>query len=157
LQPPFRDTIVRGDILALKVAAVEEDEDDEMNTTANATTMALPKSNDEFFLNYTKDEYLKFAARTDVEFKPMEEDDDDEEVVEEDDDDDESSQEGDEMEDDEDDDDEDEDGEGGFMELLMGQILQRFQQENGRMPDEQELKTFESAMAEKLGGLGGGT
>jgi len=130
LQPPFRDTIVRGDILALKVAAVEEDEDDEMNTTANATTMALPKSNDEFFLNYTKDEYLKFAARTDVEFKPMEEDDDDddEEVVEEDDD--ESSQEGDEMEDDDDeDDDEEEDGEGGgFMELLMGQTLQRFQQ-----------------------------
>ena len=48
----------------------------------------------------------------------------------------------------------DEEGEeAGFLELLMGQVLQRFEQENGRMPDATELKALEAAITEKLGGM----
>lgn len=135
LQPPFRDTTVRGDILVLKVAA----EDDEN---------AVSKSNDEFFLNYSVDEYVKFAARTDVvaPVVSMEDDDDDEDIEE----DDEEEDDDDEMEGE--DDSEDEDEAGGFMALLMENVMQRFQQENGRMPDEEELKALEAAISQKLGG-----
>lgn len=136
LQPPFQDTTVRGDILVLKVAA----EDDEN---------AVSKSNDEFFLNYSVDEYVKFAARTDVVAPVVSmEDDDEEEDIEEDDEEEEDDDE--EMEGE--DDSEDEDEAGGFMALLMENVMQRFQQENGRMPDEEELKALEAAISQKLGG-----
>ena len=38
--------------------------------------------------------------------------------------------------------------------MLMGQVIGRFEQENGRKPNEDELKAFESAISQKLGGLG---
>lgn len=144
LQPPFHETTVKGDILALKVAPEGEEGDENIN---------MNKANDEFFLNYTKDEYVKFEARTDiktvtptktaataeeedVEFSEGEDDEDDEEEME-----------------GEDDSEDEEDGEGGFLELLMGQVLQRFQQDNGRMPDEQELAALQSAISQKLAGV----
>jgi hypothetical protein len=83
LQPPLDASSVRGDILLLRVAS-EENEDDGMDTLA-------AKSNDEFFLNYTKDEYAKFAARTDIKApkavvsKDMEEEEEEEDSDEEDD------------------------------------------------------------------------
>jgi hypothetical protein len=144
LQPPFHEAAVRGDILALKVApeSLEDGEDTSVN-----------KSNEEFFLNYTKNEYEKFAARTDIQTvtptktdAAMSEDDDEGEYSEE-------EEEEEEMEGESDSEDE-EDEEGGFMAILMGQVLERFQQENGRVPDEQELKALESAIAQKLGGIG---
>ena len=135
LQPPFQDTTVRGDILVLKVAA----EDDEN---------AVSKSNDEFFLNYSVDEYVKFAARTDV-VAPVVSMEDEEEDIEEDDD---EEEEDDDEEMEGEDDSEDEDEAGGFMALLMENVMQRFQQENGRMPDEEELKALEAAISQKLGG-----
>jgi hypothetical protein len=49
LQPPFDKDRVEGDILILRVADTEDDEQPE-----------------EFFLDYTKDEYVAFASRTDV-------------------------------------------------------------------------------------------
>jgi hypothetical protein len=146
LQPPFHEAAVRGDILALKVAP--EDTEDGEDTSVN-------KSNEEFFLNYTKNEYETFAARTDIKTvtptktdAAMSDDDEGEYSEEE-----EEEEEG-EMEGEDDSEDEEEDGEGGFMAILMGQVLQRFQQENGRMPDEQERKALESAIAQKLGGIG---
>mmetsp|Transcript_6795 Transcript_6795/g.9920 ORF Transcript_6795/g.9920 Transcript_6795/m.9920 type:complete len:230 (-) Transcript_6795:143-832(-) len=130
LQPPFHDTEVKGDILVMKVAAEED---------------AESASNEEFFLNYTKEEYCKFASRTDVVAPPMQpmETDDEEEESDVDEEDDES------IEGEEDDEDED-DGES-FINLLMGQVLKKFTEDNGREPDEQELQALKSAIAQKMG------
>lgn len=129
LQPPFDDSEIKGDILVMKVAPEEDAE--------NAT-------NEEFFLHYTKEEYLKFAARTDVvapPMQPMETDDEEESDGEEEED---ASIEG---EDDED----DEEAGDAFINLLMGQVLKKFMEENGREPDEQELQALKSAIAQKMG------
>ena len=190
LQPPFQTSIVWGDILCLKVAPDDEDDapeeaEDETADAAMQVTIT-PKPNEEFFLNYTKEEYVQFAARTDVVYTPPPDDDDeaamdDEEEEEEEtaidgastatnppklvekvDSSDEEDDDGDapyEMEDQGDQEDNEEEGddeegeEGGFLELLMGQVLQRFEHENGRMPDAAELKALEAAITEKLGGM----
>ena len=147
LQPPFQDATVRGDILVLKVAPEEPaDGDDEENNN----NCIVNKSNEEFFLNYTMDEFMKFAARTDVvapvvSMEDIEEDENEEDAS------DEEDEAEEEMEG-EDDSEDEEEGAGGFMELLMGQVMQRFQQENGRMPDELELQALQGAIAQKLGG-----
>ena len=136
LQPPFDQTSVKGDILCLRVAPEEGEE-------------AAHKSNEEFFLHYTQGEYLAVAARKDVKAvtpsnsEEVEDTEDAAETSEEEDDE--------EMEGEDDSEDEEEDGEGGFMALLMGQVLQRFQQEHGRAPDAQELEALQSAIAQKLG------
>jgi Family of unknown function (DUF5880) len=146
LQPPFEESRVRGDILCLRVAAQEDDEEDEVDAIAT-------KSNDEFFLNYSKDEYVRFAARTDVKAPKaaVGEDtteDDQVEAIES-----EEDEEGMEGESDEDDDD-NEDEASSFMEMLMGQVIQRFQEDNGgRMPDEMELQAIQSAISQKMGAL----
>jgi len=187
LQPPFQTSTVWGDILCLKVAPDDEDdgvpEEAEETEDAAMQVTITPTPNDEFFLNYTKEEYLKFAARTDVVYTPppLDEaamDDEEEEETategasaatnppklvekvdssdEEDDDGDapyEMEEQGDQEEDNEEEGDDDEGEEGGFLELLMGQVLQRFEHENGRMPDATELKALEAAITEKLGGM----
>lgn len=139
LQPPFDEAQVRGDILCLRVAA-EEDENDNVDTLAS-------KSNEEFFLNYTKDEYMAFAARTDIEVpnNVVSEDADEEH--------DDGMESSEEEEVEGESDEEDEDAEAGFMQMLMGQVIQRFQQENGRMPEEEELQALQAAIAQKMGGL----
>jgi len=152
LQPPFDGSQVKGDILCLRVAAQEDEADDDDDDNDNVDTLAT-KSNDEFFLNYTMDEYKTFAARVDIEVpKPIvsgEEMEDEEETdgtgSEEEDED------GEEMEGESD---EEDDGVTDFTEMLMGHVLQRFQQENGRMPDEMELQALQSAIAQKTGLLG---
>ncbi len=140
LQPPFDQTRVRGDILLLRVAA----EDDTDETDCPVDTLSS-KSNEEFFLNYTKDEYVKFAARTDVEGPKAvaSEEVDEEDDIESDDEEEDEEIEG--------ESDEEDDDAAGFMELLMGQVMQRFQQEHGRLPDEKEMQALQSAIAEKMG------
>lgn len=160
LQPPFHETAVKGDIVILKVAPEPEESQSAPMPTAEGeekTEVPAAQSNDEFFLNYTKEEYLKFAARTDITMESIAENHDGTEEKEQEmsDDDEEEEDEMVEGEDDSDDDEEDGDGTGGFMELLMGQVLQRFQEENGREPDEQELQVLQAAIAQKLGGLSG--
>ena len=49
------------------------------------------------------------------------------------------------------DDESDEDDGEAFMNLLMGQVLKRFVEENGREPEEQELLALKSAIAQKMG------
>jgi len=179
LQPPFQTSTVWGDILCLKVAPDDEDDGVPEETEDAAMQVTItPKPNDEFFLNYTKEEYVQFAARTDVVYTPpplaeeaaMDDDEEAEETAidgasaatnppklvekvdssdEEEDDDGDAPYEMEEQGDQEDNNDE----EGGFLELLMGQVLQRFEQENGRMPDATELKALEAAITEKLGGM----
>jgi hypothetical protein len=143
LQPPFDDAKVRGDILLLKVANEEEESEGDVDTLA-------AKSNEEFFLHYTKDSWVKFAARTDVEAPKavVSEDMEEEEEMESDD---QSEEEEENVEGESDE--EDEDDGAGFMEMLMGQVVQRFQQEHGRLPDESELQALQSAIAEKMGGM----
>lgn len=136
LQPPFNSNEVRGDILCVRVAAENEEDDEEANNS---------KSNEEFFLPYTLEEYQAFAARTDVvaPVVSIDEDDDVENEV------DEETDE--EMEGESDSDDEDEGD--AFMEMLMGQVVKRFQEENGgRMPNETEIVALQSAISQKLGG-----
>lgn len=148
LQPPFDDAQVRGDILLLRVAAEDEQSADE---DAAIDTLAA-KSNEEFFLNYTKEEYDNFAARTDVEPpKPLisEDADKEEEIM---DSEDEEEEEEENMEGESDEEDDENDG-AGFMELLIGQVMGRFQQENGRPPDEAELLALKSAISQKMGGM----
>ena len=93
LQPPFQNAVVRGDILLMRVAPVAEEEtkvvfnedDDEAVKDMTALSTATPSStainhdDKEFFLDYTKEDYLKFAARTDILDVAKEEEDDDEE------------------------------------------------------------------------------
>jgi hypothetical protein len=93
LQPPFHDAVIRGDILLMRVAPVAEEEtevvlneeDDEavkdMAATSSKTPSLTTMNNEdkEFFLDYTKDDYLKFAARMDIMAVAEDEEDDDEE------------------------------------------------------------------------------
>ena len=68
LQPPFDKEVIRGDILVLKVADTDNDDDDNEEEDKNpqaAMAKAMAEfhamtdvSNDAFFLNYTKDEYV---------------------------------------------------------------------------------------------------
>ena len=122
-------------------------------------------SNEEFFLNYTKEEYVKFALRTDI--KPTENKDatveeDGEALGAEDGSESEEEDENDGEDDDDDDDDgdeeyteqfdeDDEDCQISVMNLILGQIIKRFREENGRGPGTEELLTMRSALAEKLG------
>ena len=184
LQPPLHDMKVRGDILLMRVAAVEDEEqqnqDDANETSSNADANSKPSDseeseeantgkgksaagavmpNEEFFLNYTKEEYITFALRTDIVATEPAEGDDAEESVE--------GSEEDDDEDDDDDEDEEEDGEYdiesdeedmddeecqiGMMNMILAQILKRFREENGRGPNTEELLAMRSALAEKLG------
>jgi len=160
LHAPFEASQVYGDILCIRVAAEDEDKQEEDNKDVAVAVMANnsseTKSNEEFFLPYTVEEYKVFAARTDVvaPVAPVEDDED----INDDDEDEEEEEEDEEMEGESDSDDDDEnEGEGGgldIMAMLMSQVLQRFQVENDRMPNEEELAALESAISQKLGGDG---
>ena len=150
LQPPFTDCGVRGDVLVMKVAETEEvlDEEEQDGDEVEEKAVVVP-TNEEFFLDYTKEEYVAFASRTDVvapeiehdeeeeeeEFENEEGDDDDEYVVGE----------------DEEDDEDDQESQVAMMNLIMAQVLRRFHEENGRGPDTRELLELRSALAEKIG------
>jgi|AntRauTorckE5430_2_1112549.scaffolds.fasta_scaffold00749_2 hypothetical protein len=171
LQPPLHNAEVKGDILLLRVAATEEEEVEEVGIektngindakegdssatagceeTQAATIAGKFMSNEEFFLNYTLEEYVKFASRTDI--VPQEEPEElegDGEVSE-----DEDSEEDEECnaESDSDEMEDDEECQIGMMNLILAQILKRFREENGRGPNTMELLAMRSALAEKLG------
>lgn len=188
LQPPFDEFDVRGDILLIKVAetAEELDNDDDQahddkveskedgENTSDLKPAAVEEkkevakqqisvpTNDEFFLDYTVEEYLNFASRTDVEGPPMLDESDDSSEGEE-----EEEEEGvaakvdgDEEKDEDydpeaeelsDDDFDDEEHQVGMMNLILGQILRKFHEENGRGPDTLELLEMRKALADRLG------
>ena len=60
--PPLDHVEIRGDVLLMRVAETEE-EGKEGEETPNVSAFL---SNEEFFLDYTLDEYVKFASRTDI-------------------------------------------------------------------------------------------
>ena len=149
--------------------AQEDDEEREGETTTNTDTGAstTPKevhvpTNDEFFLDYTKEEYLKFAARTDIVAPEiMEEESSEEEEGEEsdeeveggngnaDDDEDEDFDPGENGSDEEDYD--SEEHQVGMMNMILGHMLRKFREENGRGPDALELLEMRKALADRLG------
>jgi Family of unknown function (DUF5880) len=154
LQPPLDKVRVRGDILLMRVAKTDEaldDDNDEENAedgsakdkkkAAHQKLRVLP--NDEFFLDYSKEEYVNFASRTDV--RAPEPADDDEEGEEDDDDD--------EEEDDDEDYDpsmEDEEEKQAMLNLVMGEVLRKFREEHGRGPDTRELLEIRGHVASQL-------
>lgn len=168
LQPPFHDLTVRGDILLMRVGGDEEEEEDDIDTNQDETseaamskaiddfTKATAVPNEEFFLNYTKDEYVAFASRTDIAIpkdEPVEDDDDssgDEE---------EHLHDGEDGEDEEEDDDfvpgaedcDEEQEKHALLNLILGEVLKKFREENGRGPDSEELLDLRRQVADKLG------
>jgi Family of unknown function (DUF5880) len=158
LQPPFHDCPIRGDILLMRIAddedeeeEVDDDDDDDRKTSASISkaiqeiTAATAKPNDEFFLDYTKDEYIAFASRTDVVATPIDEDDDD--------DDEDDEGENDEEDDDEEEDDGIEDEEEDkhlLLNLILSEVIKSFREDNGRGPDSVELLDLRSRIAEQL-------
>jgi len=187
LQPPFDDVEVRGDILLIKVAetAEELDADSDENIDAeksnkqgevesdlkppaaveekeeHAEKLVSVPVNEDFFLDYSMEEYLKFASRTDVEGPPIldesEASSDEEENEEEDgtskaDEDEEKDEDYDpEVEELSDEEYDDEEHQVGMMNLILGQILRKFHEENGRGPDTLELLEMRKALADRLG------
>lgn len=159
LQPPLDELVVRGDILLLKVAETEEVLDDPNGQGEEKDMKVL--SNEEFFLNYTKEEYIQFASRTDVVAPEVEEDDDDDEENDDDDDDDDQkpAAEGEEEEDEEEDDefnpaadgDPDEEEKHAMLNLIMAEVLRKFREEKGRGPNSEELLEIRRQVAAPLG------
>lgn len=156
LQPPFDNTKVQGDILIMRVAKEEEKLEHEEDGSDKIKEESA-SGEDDFFLDFTKDDYIAFAKRDDVEPPEFEEQDEDEEEEEiegasddNDDDDDDDEEEDYVVEDDEDGDD-DAEAQIGMMNLIMAQVLRRFHEENGRGPDTRELLELRSALAQKLG------
>lgn len=183
LQPPLQNTRVRGDILILKVAGVgepldkknsnvsedkgtDEEQDDEhaKKETKKGDTDHLNSLYGEFFLNYSKKEYLAFAVRTDV-VPPNslgegveEASSDDAEDGNGDDEDVDNSN-----EDENDDPDHDdyhlaedmemteEEEKSAMLNIVMSELLRKFREENGRGPDTRELLEIRASVAEQLG------
>ncbi len=190
LQPPFHDTSVYGDVLLMRVAPNPEDEDEQNENdeikksevdddTKDSIVDEKQKqpiellSNEEFFQNYTKDEYIKFASRTDIVPLPPSSTNDEEgdevgndENIEgeegEKEDNDENDDDNDEEEDDEEFvlggsdeedyfDEDDEEAQIGMMNLLLAQIIKKFREENQRGPTTEELLAIKSEVGKQLG------
>mmetsp|Transcript_8797 Transcript_8797/g.16051 ORF Transcript_8797/g.16051 Transcript_8797/m.16051 type:complete len:518 (+) Transcript_8797:78-1631(+) len=196
LQPPLHNVKVRGDILLMRVAETQEeldhDDDDKVDVSnddgeaksntakeAKAEKIHVP-TNDEFFLDYTKEEYLKFAARTDIVAEEVEsssdEESDDGEAEGEDskpsaasstaamlantttnDNEDANNSDHDEdfdpdAADNSDSSDSDiEEHQVGMMNMILNHMLRKFREENARGPDSLELLEMRKALADRLG------
>ncbi|GAX13475.1 hypothetical protein FisN_36Lh026 [Fistulifera solaris] len=155
LQPPLDGIRVFGDILIMKVAETEEEldqEDDADDEQAEKTKLQVP-SNQDFFLDYTRKEYIHFASRTDVVAPEVEEDDDEEEEDEEDHD---GNTDDDDDDDEEDfvlgeDEDLDEEERSAMLNMLLSQVIKKFRDEHGRGPNTKELLELRGEVAGVLG------
>jgi len=139
LQPPLNGASVRGDILIVKVAETDEALDEPGGENKELEMM----SNEEFFLDYTKAEYVAFASRTDVVAPEPP-----------------SPSGGSDEDEDDDDDDDFEPGEDGepdeedrqaMLNLVMGEVLRKFREEHGRGPETRELLELREQVAAQLG------
>ncbi|CAB9523932.1 expressed unknown protein [Seminavis robusta] len=148
LQPPFDATKIYGDILVIKVAEVADPLDDDEGETTIKTAVPPTASNDEFFLDYTKEQYLTFSARTDVVAPALPPPPVDNEEEEEDEDEDEEDEE--ECEGESDDEEDEESAKAAMMELLLTNVLKQFRERNGRGPSTEELLVLKKTIAEKL-------
>ncbi len=166
LQPPLHNVRVRGDIVVMKVAETEEELDKDDNDDAGkdeskeAQAPSVP-SNDEFFLDYSKEAYIKFASRTDIPEHDIETEHSDEEEEEEEEEEEGESSEakmpgGDNGEGEGDDEEVDleeinEDDKSAMLNLVMNEVLRQFREENGRGPNTAELLDLRANIAKELG------
>ena len=144
LQPPFDNTEVQGNILIMRTKPHDEESDEQ--------PVVAPSDTDDFFLDFTKDDYIQFALRDDVEppeFQEVQSGDEEEEAIEESEEEEEEEEEY--LGEDDDDDEDDEEAQVAMMNLIMAQVLRRFHEENGRGPTTPELLELRSALAQKLG------
>jgi len=145
------------------------------NNDDNAKEAITMPSNDEFFLDYSKEAYIEFASRTDIPEHEIELEECDEEHGEETETETETGEsgeesaamvgvdEGDNNDDDDDDDDDDEDDEdddpeeidendkSAMFNLVMNELLRQYREENGRGPNTKELLELRSNIARELG------
>ena len=142
LQPPLDDLVVRGDIILLKVAETDEVLDEPGGEEKEMKVL----SNEEFFLNYTKEEWIAFASRTDVVAPQQDgEEEDDSEGSEE------KEEEEEEEEAFEGEDDVDDEEKAAMLNLIMAEVLRKFRDEKGRGPTSEELLQIRQQVAEPLG------
>jgi hypothetical protein len=181
LQPPFDKQVIRGDILLMRIAETDEvldadgaedgAADDEKAVNGDGKVSKKPMKiealpNEEFFLNYTKKEWVVFASRTDVVAPDLEgedeDDEDDENYAPKDDDDDDDDNEeehedgeGDDEEDDEfvpgEEDMDDEESRRVMLHVILSEVIKQFREDNGRGPDSDELLDLRAQVAEQLG------
>lgn len=126
----------------------------------NKNSVTEVPSNDEFFLDYSKDAYIKFASRTDIPEHEIEIEDCDSE--------DEGNQDlnqegenkvaammgaddGDDDDDDDDEEDVDENDKSAMFNLVMNEVLRQYREENGRGPNTKELLELRANIAKELG------
>ena len=169
LQPPFDDCPIRGDILLMRVADDPNDEDDDdededddagvakmsaaIHQAMQQVKSAMEVPNDEFFLDYTKEEYIAFASRTDIVAEPMgddEDDEDEEDMDEEDEDEQDEEEEDDDDEEEEDGLDDEEEEKHLVLNLILSELIKSFREDNGRGPDAEELLDLRARVAEQL-------
>jgi hypothetical protein len=147
LQPPLHKALVRGDIVILKVAETKEELDE--GNDSEEPEITVP-SNEEFFLSYTKSQYISFASRTDIEEHDVEpekaggseeeEDASDEEV---------GKEEGERYQLGQEEEIDDEDKSAMFN-LVMNEVLRQYRDEHGRGPHTHELLELRATIAKEL-------
>lgn len=129
---------------------------DNSNSESKNAVTSVP-SNDEFFLDYSKDAYIKFASRTDIPEHDIEVGDSDSDTEEENDDggNGEASMtgvvDGDDDDDDDDEVDSEESDKSAMFNLVMNEVLRQYREENGRGPNTKELLELRSNIAKELG------
>ncbi|KAG7360780.1 hypothetical protein IV203_035879 [Nitzschia inconspicua] len=119
------------------------DDNDLDETAATKEISVMP--NDEFFLDYTKDEYIQFASRTDIPEHTLA----DPEAAEEEEEDDAEEegvafipwQEGEEI---------DEEDKNAMFNLVMNEVLRQYREDNGRGPNTKELLELRASIAKEL-------
>jgi len=131
-----------------------ETSDDEGDEHHNDAKEVVVLSNEEFFLDYTKEQYIKFASRTDIPLHEVrgenedddgeEEDQEEEEYVEE------HETDGDAFILGEDGDEIEEEDKSAMFNLVMNEVLRQYREENGRGPNTQELLEMRANIAKEL-------
>jgi len=148
----------------------DKDEDEDKYDDETKTKTVIVPTNDEFFLDYSKSEYVTFASRTDIPEHEIEtpEDDDKEEdenaaaaaaavavaVVADTDEVDEGGDGNGEafiIEEDGDDEEIDETDKSAMFNLVMNEVLRQYREENGRGPNTKELLELRANIAKELG------
>lgn len=135
-----------GEVAASDATTNNENSDDKKENTIQ---IGVP-TNDEFFLDYTLEEYIKFASRTDIPEDESDSDDSNE------------AQHDEGEEDDDEEEDEDtlfqlgdteeipEEDKAAMFNLVMNEVLRQYREEHGRGPNTLELLELRSTMAKEL-------
>jgi len=136
---------------------IKNDKDEDKEDDDGETKKVIVPTNDEFFLDYSKSEYVTFASRTDIPEHEIEIPKDDDEEEDENDDavDTDEGRDGDGeaflIGEDEDDEEIDETDKSAMFNLVMNEVLRQYREENGRGPNTKELLELRANIAKELG------